>query len=109
MKPLFQFGLVCAATASLALGLSLLRAEPQEPGTTQIVTDPQTGRAVGAKELLPDELHKLIGQNVKLIIIDVRDEAAYQQETIKGAIHIPLETLEGRLKEIPKDTVLVFT
>lgn len=109
MKPLFQFALLCLAAAAVPLGLSFMRAGSQEPGKPQIATDPQTGRAVGAKEMMPDELHKLIAQKAKLIIIDVRDEAQYRQETIKGAVHIPLETLEVRLKEIPKDTVLVFT
>jgi hypothetical protein len=109
MKILLRLALSYAAIVSLALGPSLLRAESQESGKSQIATDPQTGRAVGAKEMMPDDLHKLIEQKAKLIIIDVRDDAQYQQETIKGAIHIPLESLEGWLKEIPRDTVLVFT
>lgn len=71
--------------------------------------DPQTGRAIGAKEMTPDALQKLIDQKAKMIIIDVRDEAQFQKETIPGAIHIPFAELEARLKDIPKDTVLAFT
>ncbi len=82
----------------------------QEPGKQQqIATDPQTGRAVGAREMTADELQKLIAQKAKMLLIDVRDEAQYEKETIKGAIHIPMAELESRLKEIPKDTILVFT
>jgi hypothetical protein len=81
----------------------------QDHGKSQIVADPQTGRAIGAKEIVPDELKKLVEQKAKVIIIDVRDESQFQKETIKGAIHIPLEDVEKRLKEIPKDTILVFT
>jgi len=39
----------------------------------------------------------------------VRDESQFQKETIKGAIHIPLEDIPKRLKDIPKDTILAFT
>ena len=74
-----------------------------------IQVDPQTGRAVGAKEMSPAELRKLIDEHGKLLIIDVREPEAFQKETIKGAINIPLEQLKGRLKDIPKDTTLVFT
>ena len=81
----------------------------QDSSKPQIAMDPQTGRAIGAKEIVPDELTKLIEQKAKVIIIDVRDESQFQKETIKGAIHIPLEDVEKRLKEIPHDTVLVFT
>ena len=74
-----------------------------------IQVDPQTGRAVGAKEMSPAELKKLIDEHGKLLIIDVREPEAFRKETIKGAINIPLEQLKGRLKDIPKDTTLVFT
>jgi 3-mercaptopyruvate sulfurtransferase SseA len=74
-----------------------------------IQIDPQTGRAVGAKEMSPAELRKLIDEHGKLLIIDVREPEAFQKGTIKGAINIPLEQLKGRLKDIPKDTTLVFT
>jgi 3-mercaptopyruvate sulfurtransferase SseA len=109
MKLIFQVMLFCVAPVLLLLALPPKRMAPQEAKKPQAAVDPQTGRAMGAKEMTPDDLHKLIEQKAKLIIIDVRDESEYQQETIKGAIHIPLEILPGRLKEIPKDTVLVFT
>jgi len=50
-----------------------------------------------------------VDQHAPVIIIDVRDEAQFTQETIKGAVYIPFADLEARLKEIPKDTILVFT
>lgn len=81
----------------------------QDPGKSRVATDSQTGRAIGAREIVPDELKRLVEQKAKVIIIDVRDESQFQKETIKGAIHIPLEDVERRLKEIPKDTLLAFT
>ncbi len=109
MKFGIRIMLLWAAAALVPLASSTAWPGSQETGKPKVAVDPQTGRAVGAKEMQPDELKKLIEQKAKLIIIDVRDDADYQKETIKGAIHIPLENLGARLKEIPKDTVLVFT
>jgi len=52
---------------------------------------------------------KLIDKNTKTLIIDVRDPDEFEKETIKGAINIPLVQLEPKLRDIPKDTTLVFT
>ena len=71
--------------------------------------DPQTGRAVGAREISPEDLRKFINGKTKSLIIDVRDPGEFARETIKGAINIPLDRLRGELKGIPKDTALFFT
>jgi 3-mercaptopyruvate sulfurtransferase SseA len=71
--------------------------------------DPQTGRTIGAREITPEELKKYINQNTNSLIIDVRDPDAFAAETIKGAIHIPIDQLKANLKKIPKDTSLFFT
>ncbi len=109
MRFVIRIMLFWAAAVLVSFAPSLAWPGSQETGKPRVAVDPQTGRAVGAKEMQPDELKKLIEQKAKLIVIDVRDDAEFQKETIKGAIHIPLENLEARLKEIPKDTVLVFT
>jgi len=97
-----------AALAVAALSLAARQA-PQEAAKPQVAVDPQTGRAVGAKEMAPEALKALVDQHAPLIIIDVRDEAQFAEETIKGAVHIPFADLEARLKDIPKDTILAFT
>ena len=97
-----------AAVAAAALSLAA-RPAPQEPAKPQVTVDPQTGRAVGAREIAPDALKALVDQRAPVIVIDVRDDAQFTQETIKGAVHVPFADLEARLKEIPKDTTLVFT
>jgi len=76
---------------------------------TEFPTDPKTGRAIGAKEITPEQLRQNIDKDTKTLIIDVRDPEEFEKETIKGAINIPLEQLEPRLKDIPKGTTLVFT
>ena len=56
-----------------------------------------------------EDVKKLLDLNGKVMVIDVREPDAFEKETIKGAINIPLGQLESRLKDIPKDTTLVFT
>ena len=72
-------------------------------------TDPQTGRAIGAKEIAAQELKKKLDDGEQVLLIDVRDAALYEKETIPGTINIPLAHLQDALKEIPKDRTLAFT
>ena len=78
-------------------------------GESKFPVDPQTGRAIGAKEISPEELKRLLAGGGKTLLIDVRDAKDFETETIPGAIHIPMDRLESRLREIPKDTNLAFT
>ncbi len=94
-----------AATACL---LALLPAAGL-PRQGKVAVDPKTGRAVGAKEMSAEELKRLFDSTGNVLIIDVRDSESFEKETIPGAIHVPLDKLESKLKEIPKDTKLVFT
>lgn len=74
-----------------------------------IEIDPNTGRAIGAKEMSPKELHDTIDKKTDTLVIDVREPEEFEKETIKGAINIPLRQLEVKLTDIPKGTTLVFT
>ncbi len=77
---------------------------------TKFPVNPETGRAVGARELAPPVLAQIeMALGAKLVIIDVRDAAEYKKDTIKGAINIPLAQLPKHLKDFSKDTTLVFT
>jgi 3-mercaptopyruvate sulfurtransferase SseA len=71
--------------------------------------DPQTKWAVGAKPKPADELKKQLDSGSTVLIIDVRPPSNFEKETIPGAINIPLAELEGHLKEMSKDTFIVFT
>ena len=70
--------------------------------------DPKTKWAVGAKQTPADELKKQLDGGT-VMIIDVRPPANFEKETISGAINVPLVQLEGYLKNISKDTYIVFT
>ena len=70
--------------------------------------DPQTGRAIGARQMPANELKQQLGGHEKMLLVEVREPGKFN-ETIPGATNIPFAQLEGRLKSIPKDTYLVFT
>lgn len=40
------------------------------------------------------------------VIIDVRSKAAWDVGHVEGAIHIPLDQVEARLKELPKNKLV---
>jgi 3-mercaptopyruvate sulfurtransferase SseA len=97
------------AAVTLPAGWPAAQPAPQETSARQVAIDPQTGRAIGAREMTPESLRTLIDRKAPLIVIDVRDEAQFEAETIKGAVHVPFADLEARLKDLPKDTILAFT
>ncbi len=93
-------GLAVAALSTIA-GTALAQQRKYE-------VDPQTKWAVGAKPTPADELKKQMEAGT-VMIIDVRPPANFEKETIPGAINVPLERLEAHLKNISKDTYIVFT
>lgn len=89
---------------------ALVQTPPQAPAQQpRFPVDPATGRAIGATEIAPDAVRQALESGQKIVIIDVRPAAAFEKETIPGAIHIPLAEVESRLPEFGKDTTLVFT
>jgi len=89
---------------------ALVQTPPQTPAQQpRYPVDPATGRAIGATEIAPDAVKQALASGQKIAIIDVRPAAAFEKETIPGAINIPLAEVESRLSEFSKDTTLVFT
>ncbi len=44
----------------------------------------------------------------KAVIVDARAVAAYQNERIKGSISMPVDEIESRYGELPKNKQLIF-
>ncbi|MBT3275464.1 MAG: metalloregulator ArsR/SmtB family transcription factor [Spirochaetales bacterium] len=53
-----------------------------------------------------NELQKLVSED-DVIILDVRPEEEYRQAHLPGAISVPLDELELRVEELPKDKEIV--
>jgi 3-mercaptopyruvate sulfurtransferase SseA len=95
--------------AGLAIAaLSLFTASSFAQQQRRYEVDPKTKWALGVKQTPADELKKRLDAG-GVMIIDVRPPANFEKESIPGAINVPLAQLEGYLKDISKDTYIVFT
>jgi rhodanese-related sulfurtransferase len=66
-------------------------------------------RSPTARETKADALKARLDAGEKVLVIDVRSDEEVKVGSIPGAIHIPMEQLEARMKDVPKDVQLVFT
>jgi len=62
-----------------------------------------------AREMSPDALQQMLDSGKKVLVIDVRTDEEVEAGSIPGAIHIPMDQLEARMKDVPRDVQLVFT
>lgn len=52
---------------------------------------------------------ELLAERDRLVLVDVRTPGEYARGTIEGAVNIPLDSLRGRMDEVPRDRpVAVF-
>ena len=104
--------LICLLTAALGAAL-LVACNSQEgsatrlPSLTQTSTPGSSPQQVhnptdGARRITAEELHAMWEKN-NVLIIDTRNDAAFKQSHIKGAILIPAGDVPGRIDELPKD------
>ena len=61
--------------------------------------------ADNARRITAEELHKLWEKN-EVVIIDTRNDVAFKQEHIKGAILVPAGTLATKLDSLPKGKLI---
>jgi membrane protein DedA with SNARE-associated domain len=55
-----------------------------------------------------EELERMLDAGEDIMVIDVRGELSTEDEPIPGALHIPLNQLAARHKEIPRDRDIVL-
>ena len=60
----------------------------------------------GVKRITTIELRDMLDKGTA-VVIDVRPADAYRQNHIKGSISIPLEQVQSRLNELPRDKMIV--
>ena len=66
-------------------------------------------RSTTAPEMPPDALQQMRDKGEKVLVIDVRTDEEVKSGSIPGAVHIPMDQLEARMKDVPRDVQLVFT
>ena len=66
-------------------------------------------KSATARETTPDALQQMRDRGEKVLVIDVRSDEEVKTGSIPGALHIPMDELEARMKDVPRDVQLVFT
>ena len=64
-------------------------------------------RANGAYQNISAEHAKTLSQQPEYILLDVRTPAEISERSIAGSLNVPLQELEQRLSEIPRDKKLL--
>jgi predicted sulfurtransferase len=60
----------------------------------------------GVRRITPQELQDLLAKG-EAVVIDVRNQAAFDSGHIKGAKLIPFNEIQNRTGELPKDKLIV--
>lgn len=80
--------------------------QPQQPQQPQQAQQSVNTPSDGAQRITTYELNDLLNQG-KAVVVDVRNDAAYKQSHVKGAILIPSNEIENRMGELPRDKMIV--
>jgi hypothetical protein len=106
-------------SAIFVLFLGLLMAAPafarrgggqsQEPKSEQGAAAPTQDDAVPSDRITVRQLKKMMDANEEVVIVDNRAASAWVGSTvkIKGAIHITVDELERKMKDLPKNKLIV--
>ncbi|WP_179130993.1 rhodanese-like domain-containing protein [Candidatus Entotheonella palauensis] len=58
--------------------------------------------------ITPEDVKHRLDAGAPQVLVDVRSRANFEKMHLPGAISIPLRTLEERVKDIPRETLVVF-
>ena len=102
MRSIFYFALIVTATMILAACNAV------DKTATKPVAAPgsQTVYADGARRVTADEMNEMV-KNGQAIIVDVRNQAAYDAGHIPGSKLIPAGEILNHLNELPRDKMIV--
>jgi len=84
-------GLVATLGASLATGVGLTHAQEAPVALVKVA-----------------EVRGLMQQGRRVVLVDVRSALEYVERHIKGAVSVPLNEIEARAGEIPRQGLVVF-
>ena len=100
-----QYRLASPAVYQFWVALRSLAAE-RLPAVKGLV-EAYLGSREGLEAISADELLARLRAGEPLVMIDVRPTAEYQAAHVAGAVSIPLEELEQRLRELPRHREIV--
>jgi hydroxyacylglutathione hydrolase len=95
------FAAIMILTVAIAAGCTGTGTKPASDASTPKATSPSNTEASSVEVPIAKAL--TLWQDKKAVVIDVRTPAEYQEGHIPGVANIPLDQLEARIGEIPKD------
>lgn len=95
-------GLLAACNSKDNLS-EIVKATTQQP---QVAPPPSPPPSDGAPRISAEDLHNL-WEKGKVFIIDTRSEQAYEESHIKGSQSMPVNEVADRIKELPRDKMIV--
>jgi rhodanese-related sulfurtransferase/biotin operon repressor len=100
-----RYRLASAAVYRFWVGLRLLAAE-RLPGVKGLV-EAYLGSREGLEPVSGEELLARLEAGEPLVVVDVRPVEEYRAAHLPGAVSIPLDELERRLRELPQERQIV--
>lgn len=94
LNKLCALGLICSLALLLAGTFSAL-ANPY------VSRGGESAQGDGIPRITPEELRAALRRK-RAILVDVRSLEAYKDRHIKGALSIPVDQIEARVKELPR-------
>ena len=98
------------STAPLPIDTATAPATPSASSTAGIATSSHAPVIAGNRKEVPrisaEDLKEKYNTG-KVLIVDVRDQGSYDANHIKGALHIPLASIEANLDLLPKEKEIV--
>ena len=76
------------------------------PAGANNVKPPETAHADGVRRITVPELQQLLAKG-QAIVVDVRNQPAFDQAHIRGAKLIPTTEVAARIGELPRDKIIV--
>ena len=100
-----RYRLASAAVYRFWVGLRSLAAE-RLPGVKGLV-EAYLGSQAGLEPISREELLARLKAGEDLVVVDVRPSEEYRAAHLPGAVSIPLDELEQRLRELPQERQIV--
>ena len=93
---------------SLALVAFGCGSAPDSAEVPEVMQEPETTEVAEVREMDVDNVAKRLADGEDIFLLDVRrpDEIA-EHGAIEGYVNIPIEELESRLSEVPRDKPVV--
>ncbi|HET6979624.1 MAG TPA: rhodanese-like domain-containing protein [Pyrinomonadaceae bacterium] len=105
MRLKFLFFAMILVTAALLIACNATD-QVANTNTKPVTQGPDTVYADGARRVTIDEMEAMVKEG-KAIIVDVRNQAAYDAGHIPGARLIPAGEVVAHLKELPRDKTVI--